>query len=44
MPTPKELLARGARWAPFRSYASFYLWRIADAGVQAKVPTKRSQD
>jgi DNA-3-methyladenine glycosylase II len=44
MPTPKELLARGARWAPFRSYASFYLWRIADAGVQAKAPTKRSQD
>ena len=44
MPTPKELLARGERWAPFRSYASFYLWRIADAGVQAKTPTKRSQD
>ena len=44
MPTPKELLARGERWAPFRSYASFYLWRIADAGVQAKAPTKRSQD
>ena len=44
MPTPKELLARGERWAPFRSYASFYLWRIADAGAQAKAPTKRSQD
>jgi DNA-3-methyladenine glycosylase II len=44
MPTPKELLVRGERWAPFRSYASFYLWRIADAGVQAKTPTKRSQD
>jgi DNA-3-methyladenine glycosylase II len=44
MPTPKELLARGERWAPFRSYASLYLWRIADAGVQAKTPTKRSQD
>ncbi len=43
MPTPKELLARGERWAPFRSYASLYLWRIADAGVQAKTPTKRSQ-
>ncbi len=44
MPTPKELLARGERWAPFRSYASLYLWRIADAGAQAKMPTKRSQD
>ena len=43
-PTSKELLARGERWAPFRSYASFYLWRIADAGAQAKTPTKRSQD
>ena len=44
MPTPKELVARGERWAPFRSYASLYLWRIADAGAQAKAPTKRSQD
>jgi DNA-3-methyladenine glycosylase II len=44
MPTPKELLARGERWAPFRSYASLYLWRIADAGAQVKAPTKRSQD
>ena len=44
MPTPKELMARGERWAPYRSYASFYLWRIADAGVKAKAPTKRSQD
>ena len=44
MPTPKELVARGERWAPFRSYASLYLWRIADACAQAKAPTKRSQD
>lgn len=44
MPTPKELLARGERWGPYRSYASQYLWRIADFSVEAKTPTKRSQD
>ena len=41
MPTPKELQARGERWGPYRTYASFYLWRIADAD---KAPVKRSQD
>ena len=30
MPTPKDLLARGERWGPYRTYASLYLWRIAD--------------
>ena len=44
MPTPKELLARGERWGPYRSYASQYLWRIADFATEAKTPTKRSQD
>ncbi len=46
MPMPKELLERGERWAPYRTYASLYLWRIADSAVKAKVkaPTKRSQD
>lgn len=41
---PKELIERGERWGPYRTYASMYLWRIADAGVKAKTPTKRSQD
>ena len=44
MPTPRELQARGERWGPFRTYASQYLWRIADFGAEAKTPTKRSQD
>jgi len=44
MPTPKQLLARGERWAPFRTYASLYLWRIADFAAARPVPTKRSQD
>ncbi|WP_374381710.1 DNA-3-methyladenine glycosylase [Thermomonas sp.] len=30
MPTPKALAERGERWGPYRTYASFYLWRIAD--------------
>lgn len=44
MPTPKALLERGERWGPYRTYASFYLWRIADFAAQVKMPTKRSQD
>ena len=42
MPTPKELLARGAKWGPYRTYASLYLWRIADQAAAAKAATPRS--
>jgi DNA-3-methyladenine glycosylase II len=28
-PTPKRLAIDGERWAPWRSLAAFYLWRIA---------------
>lgn len=44
MPTPKQLAERGACWGPYRTYASLYLWRIADAVSAAKTPTKRSQE
>lgn len=44
MPTPKELLALGERWGPYRTYASLYLWKIADLGAAVSEPTKRSQD
>lgn len=44
MPTPKALAARGEAWGPYRSYASFYLWRIADAAAGAKQAVARSQD
>jgi 3-methyladenine DNA glycosylase/8-oxoguanine DNA glycosylase len=30
LPTPKELLKHGERWRPFRSVASWYLWRAVD--------------
>lgn len=44
MPSPKQLAERGERWGPYRSYASFHLWRIADFGTQVNTATKRSQD
>ena len=44
MPTPKELLARGEKWGPYRTYAAQYLWRIADFAAPGKAPVKRSQD
>ncbi len=44
MPPPKVLAVRGGRWGPYRTYASMYLWRIADTVGPAKKPVKRSQD
>jgi len=41
---PRQLAERGERWGPYRTYASLYLWRIADFGADAKAATKRSQD
>ncbi|MBC8328866.1 MAG: DNA-3-methyladenine glycosylase 2 family protein [Planctomycetes bacterium] len=29
-PTPKQLEQRGAAWAPLRSVAAWYLWRLTD--------------
>lgn len=44
MPTPKALAARGQRWAPYRSYATLALWRIADLQTASTTPVKRSQE
>ena len=44
MLTPKELQARGERSGPYRTYASLYLWRIADQAAEAKTATPRSQE
>jgi 3-methyladenine DNA glycosylase/8-oxoguanine DNA glycosylase len=30
LPKPEEALRRGERWRPYRSVASWYLWRAAD--------------
>ena len=48
MPKPKELVARGERWGPYRTLAGLYLWRIVDAVQQdaagkAAPKVKRSQ-
>jgi len=32
--TPRELRTIGARWAPYRSVAAWYLWRATEQGVQ----------
>lgn len=31
-PTAKEMAGHGERWAPYRSMASWYLWRLVDGG------------
>ena len=35
MPTPKQVLQYGERWKPYRTAASWYLWRAADRNKQA---------
>jgi DNA-3-methyladenine glycosylase II len=41
LPPPEVLLKRGKRWAPFRSVASWYLWRACDL-AKTTAPTGRS--
>jgi 3-methyladenine DNA glycosylase/8-oxoguanine DNA glycosylase len=38
LPSPKELATYGARWKPYRTVASWYLWRIVEL---AKTPLNR---
>jgi 3-methyladenine DNA glycosylase/8-oxoguanine DNA glycosylase len=35
-PTPKQLTAWGERWRPYRSVASWYLWRAAEMSAGEK--------
>ena len=44
LPAPKALAERGERWGPYRTYASLYLWRIADFATDPQAKTNRSQD
>jgi DNA-3-methyladenine glycosylase II len=41
LPKPEELLKRGKKWAPFRSVASWYLWRACDL-AKSTAPAGRS--
>lgn len=36
MPTPKNVLEYGERWRPYRTVASWYLWRAADRAKTQK--------
>ncbi len=36
MPSPEELKQHGKRWKPYRSVASWYLWRAADPNFRSK--------
>jgi hypothetical protein len=38
MPTPRALAEYGARWAPYRSVAAWYLWRAVDLHKLGKLP------
>jgi DNA-3-methyladenine glycosylase II len=38
MPTPRALAEFGARWKPYRSIASWYLWRAVDLSRLARLP------
>lgn len=40
LPTPEKVLRIGAKWAPYRTVASWYLWRLLDTPT----PTPRSGD
>ncbi|MBY0279628.1 DNA-3-methyladenine glycosylase 2 family protein [Candidatus Binatia bacterium] len=35
LPSPAELLRHGERWRPYRSVASWYLWRAAESAPRA---------
>lgn len=43
LPRPRELAGRGELWGPYRTCASLYLWKVADAAAGAAAPVPRSQ-
>jgi DNA-3-methyladenine glycosylase II len=47
MPTPKQLLAFGERWRPYRTVASWYMWRACHqaghAGMRKIRPAKKNR-
>jgi len=40
LPTPRQVLRRGERWRPYRTTASWYLWRALDPGVLPDRPPR----
>lgn len=43
LPTPAELLRHGERWRPFRSVASWYLWRAAENAPRVTQASPRGE-
>jgi DNA-3-methyladenine glycosylase II len=41
VPKPQFILEYGERWRPYRSIASWYLWRAADAKRMKKIPAAK---
>jgi DNA-3-methyladenine glycosylase II len=39
-PKPKELAAIGEAWAPWRSYAAWYLWRASDEAKRLAIQSR----
>lgn len=39
LPSPRELLAWGERWRPYRSTAAWYLWRVLDLNADGAEQT-----
>jgi methylated-DNA-[protein]-cysteine S-methyltransferase len=48
LPKPKELAIYGDRWSPYRTAASWYLWRVAERAAARQVmplaPPRRSHE
>ena len=45
MPSPKELAAYGVRWHPYRTVASWYLWRVVERATERKaIPLGRAEE
>ena len=42
-PKPQAILEHGERWRPYRSIASWYLWRAVDQKKAKKSPGKKSE-
>lgn len=38
LPDRQDVERRGKRWAPYRSVASWYLWRVADGAPKGSGP------
>ena len=44
VPKPKAVLAQGERWRPYRSIASWYLWRAAEANPAKKPASAKTKE